>query len=132
MTEPASSVFQQETDESPTTRHYQPEAMLVHVVESNVGDDRPHGADKGATCSRAGAATTCVANGPMSTSEFRTVLQSCIQSRDLFRFEFDADQQLTIPDADLLHRVQREAGARGDAETAGRAHRMLDYLEGNA
>lgn len=131
MTERAASVFQQETEQR-RTRRYSPEDWLVRVVEHNVGDDRPHGQDKGATCARAAAATSCVANGPMSSSEFRTALQSCIKSRDLFRFEFDGDQRLTIPDADLLHRVQREAGGRGDAETAGRAHRMLNWLEGDA
>jgi len=130
MTEPPAAVFQEESDDAPTRRHYDPEALLVDAVGHNIGDDSPRGVDKSATCKRSAAAMTCVANGPMSTSEFRTALRNCLEQHRLVRLSIEGTEHLTLPEPQHLKRLQREAGERGDSETVGRVHRVLDAIDG--
>jgi len=116
--------------DAPTRRHYDPEAFLVDAVGHNIGDDGPDGVDKGATCARSAAAMTCVGNGPMSASEFRTALRNCLEQHRLVRLSIEGTEHLTLPEPQHLKRLQREAGERGDSETVGRVHRVLDAIDG--
>lgn len=119
-----------DVEDAPTRRHYDPEALLIDAVGHNIGDDGPDGVDKGATCSRSAAAMTCVANGPMSTSEFRTALRNCLEQHRLVRLSIEGTEHLTLPEPQPLKRLQREAGERGDSETVGRVHRVLHEIGG--
>jgi len=119
-----------DAEDAPTRRHYDPETLLVDAVRHNIGDDGPDGVDKGATCARSAAAMTCVANGPMSTSEFRTALRNCLEEHRLVRLSIEGTEHLTLPEPRHLKRLQREAGERGDSETVGRVHRVLHEIDG--
>jgi len=119
-----------DAEDAPTRRHYDPEAFLVDAVSHNIGDDGPDGVDKGATCARSAAAMTCVANGPMSTSEFRTALRNCLEEHRLVRLSIEGTEHLTLPEPKPLKRLQRETGERGDSETVGRVHRVLHEIDG--
>jgi hypothetical protein len=102
---------------------------LIRITRHHVGDASPNGVDQGATVKRAGLATVAVASGPLEPDRFRQALQAARQHRHLVRFEWDGTERYTLPEPQLLRRVQREAGERGDGDTVGRAHRILAEVE---
>lgn len=103
---------------------------LLAITRAHVGDATPNGVDQGATVSRRGLAMVAVANGPLEPDRFRQALQAARQHRHLVRFAWDGRERYTLPEPQLLRRVQREAGQRGDGDTVGRAHRILAEVTG--